>query len=117
MFDSITVPALYVGTPDATLTVDTETGEHYRMTLTHADGHVIADADGFRPGAGFDFGPDRPGMTAGTFGAFLAHALESETGEDDPRRDWDTIADDASDWTDALALMEEDERAPNRHDS
>jgi hypothetical protein len=116
--DGITVPAPYVGMDDATLTVDTDDGERYRMTLTRADGHVIADADGFRPGAGFDFGAHRPGMTAGTFGAFLAHALEStETGEDDPRRDWDIIADDASDWTDALALMEETESSPNRHDS
>jgi hypothetical protein len=77
--------------------------DHYRMTLTHADGHVIADADGFRPGAGYDFGPERPGMTAGTFGAFLANALE----DGEARDDWTTIADDASDWTDALAIMEE----------
>lgn len=105
MFDTITVPAAYMGTEDATLTVDYDgMGDHYRMTLTHADGHVIADASGFRPGAGFDFGAHRPGQTAGTFGAFLANALE----EAEARAGWDTIADDASEWTDALALMEED---------
>lgn len=107
MSDTITIPATYIGVPDAELSIDSYDGDSYRMTLTHADGHVIADADGFRPGAGQDFGPHRPGMTAGTFGAFLAHALEDSSGE--ARADWDTISDDASDWTDALSMMEEEE--------
>jgi len=105
MTDKITVPAPYRGMSDATLEVETETGDHWAMTLRAADGHVIASANGFRPGAGQDFGDHRPGMTAGTFGAFLANALE----DPEARVEWAVIADDASDWTDALALMEEDE--------
>lgn len=104
--DSITIPSLYIGTPDASLEVEADCyGDSYTMTLRAADGHVIASAGGFRPGACRDFGPDA--HTAGTFGAFLSHALESS--DDDARAGWDVITDDASDWADALALMEVDD--------
>lgn len=100
---SITIPAPYVGMDDAQLEVESdEYGDSYAMTLRAADGHVIASASGFRPGAAQDFGDDHAVNTAGTFGAFLANAL------DDPEaRDGWVLADDASDWSDALAMMED----------
>lgn len=103
MIESLTIPAMYIGTADAQLTVEPDPyGDTYRMALIAADGHVIAAAEGFRPGAARDFGADL--YTAQTFGAFLSHALEdSEFGAE-----W-SLADDASDWADALTLMGETE--------
>lgn len=102
---SIVVRTMYVGTPDATLEVEPdEYGDSYTMTLRAADGHVIASASQFRPGAGQDFGDDHAANTVGTFGAFLSAALEDE----EFAASWETIADDASDWADALVLMGED---------
>ena len=48
----ITVPATHMNVPDAVLDVQSdEYGDSYSMTLTHGDGHVIASASGFHPGA------------------------------------------------------------------
>ena len=104
MSDQITIPALYVDTEDATLTVESdEYGDAYTMTLTAADGHVIASASGFRPAPAFGtFGDDRE--TAATFGSFLGAALE----DSEFASEWETIADDASDWADALTIMGEE---------
>lgn len=118
MSDQITIPASYVGTPDATLTVDSYDGDGYTMALTAADGRIIAQASGFRPGASRDFGSEHPLHTASTFGAFLGAAVEALRygSYEDPRTDpdsaasnWDVLADDADEWADALIMMALDE--------
>lgn len=102
----IVIPAMYVNQSDAILTVEEVFNtDHFRMTLKVGD-RIVADADGFRPGAASDFGEGWEDHTAQTFGAFLAHALEDE----EAREDWDVIADDADEWTDALALFGESEQ-------
>jgi len=108
MFDrSITIPAMYVGQSDAELTLETpDAGESAEITLWSVKGEVIAQADDFRAA---QIGPsllevsDR--QLAEMFGAFLAHALA----DDDAREGWKVLTDDASDWTDALALFEDDD--------
>jgi hypothetical protein len=108
MPDTITIPAQYMGAIDATLTVEPDAyGDRFTMTLAVLD-HVIARGESFSPGAACDFATSDDddarhlGHTVGTFGAFLAHALESS--EDDAREGWSVLEDDASDWTDALTL-------------
>jgi len=103
--DTIKVPAMYEGIPDALLSVDPdEYGDSYTFTLRAGDdGHVIASASGFRPGAAQDFGTDHPEHTVGTFGAFLAAALEDA----DFAAQWEIIGEEASEWADALLMMEE----------
>jgi hypothetical protein len=121
MSDHLTIPAPYVGMPDARLTVDTDDHERYSMTLTSGDGEIIARGEGFGPGGMRDFATsddadaEHRAHTVGTFSAFLAHALESS--EDGARDGWPILTDAASDWTDALAIHGEDLAAPNRHDS
>ena len=102
--ESIVVPAPFVGMVDGDLTVEAdEFGDSYMMRLVAA-GRVIAEAHGFRPGACRDFGADHAEHTAGTFRAFLSAAVE------DPEfaAEWDVLADDASDWADALIMLEEE---------
>jgi hypothetical protein len=106
---AITVEASYIGQPDAILTLDTPDGERGDMTLTVA-GEIVARGEGF--GAA-EIGPSllelSDGQLAGLFGAFLAYALESS--EDGAQDAWPVLTDAAGDWTDALALMEEDDNA------
>jgi hypothetical protein len=108
MPDHIIIPALYMGGVDATLTVESDAyGDRYTMTLAML-GRPLARGEGFGPGVALDFAtsdddnPANVALTVGTFGAFLAHALESS--EDDAREGWSVLEDDASDWTDALTL-------------
>lgn len=104
---TIIIPASYMGWVDATLELNTPDGESGSMTLTVA-GDTIAHGETFRAA---EYGPSLLEMTderlAGMFGAFLAHALESS--DPDARDGWPILTDTASDWTDALALMEMDE--------
>lgn len=103
---TITIPASYMGEQDATLTLDTPDGERGNMTL-ELDGCTIAAGEDFRAAS---FGPSllemSDGELAGMFGGFLAHALESS--EEGARAGWSILSDDAAEWTDALALMDED---------
>jgi hypothetical protein len=108
MPDHITIPALYMGGVDATLTVEPNAyGDRYTMTLAVL-GRPLARAEGFGPGVALDFAtsdddnPANVALTVSTFGAFLSHALESS--EDDAREGWSILTDDASDWADALTL-------------
>jgi hypothetical protein len=108
MPDHIIIPALYMGGVDATLTVESDAyGDRYTMTLAML-GRPLARGEGFGPGVALDFAtsdddnPANVALTVSTFGAFLAHALESS--EDDAREGWSVLEDDASDWTDALTL-------------
>jgi hypothetical protein len=108
MPDHITIPAQYMGAVDATLTVESDSyGDRYSMTLAVLD-RVIARGEGFGPGAACDFATSDEddarhlAHTVDTFGAFLAHALESS--EDDAREGWSVLTDDASDWVDALTI-------------
>lgn len=101
----VVVPASYVGVPDATLTLETPDGERGDMTL-YAAGRVVARGEGFgAPQAGPSLLEMTDERMAGTFGSFLSHALESS--EDGARAGWSVLTDDASEWTDALSLMEE----------
>lgn len=107
MSDEIKIPAAYVGVDDATLAIEPdEYGDSYMMTLTASDGHVIASASGFRPGAMQDFGADAE--TAETFGAFLGAAVENRKyGDGEFAAEWEVLADDADEWADALIMMTE----------
>lgn len=102
----VNVPAPYIGQPDATLVLETDNGERGDMTL-YVAGRVVARGEGF--GAA-QVGPSLLEMESGElaemFGAFLSHALES--GEDDARAGWSVLTDDASEWCDALSMMEEE---------
>jgi len=107
----ITIPSLYMGQPDAELTLETPDGERGTMTLTVA-GEVLASADDFNaPRIGLSLLEQSDARLAGLFGGFLAYALESS--DPDARDGWQVLRDEASDWTDALALMENDELESN----
>lgn len=103
----IIVPAYYVNQSDATLILETPNGERGDLSL-YVAGRCVARGEGF---GAHQSGPSLLEMTdarlAGMFGAFLSHALESS--EDGARSGWPTLTDDASDWTDALSMMEEAE--------
>ena len=111
--DHITIPALYIGMPDARLEVEPDAyGDSYTMTLRADDGRVIASASGFRPGACRDFSTDleHAAHTAGTFGSFLAAACENRRyGDGEFASEWDELADDADEWADALTVMSMDD--------
>jgi hypothetical protein len=98
---TIIVPATYMGQIDAVLALETGDGESGTMELSVA-GTIVARGEGF--GAA-QIGPSLLEMSdealASMFGAFLAHALESS--EPDARDGWPILADEASDWTYALA--------------
>lgn len=111
MTRTITIPAFYMGRVDALLTVEPcerpfplEDREYVRMTLTVL-GRVVADGAPFGTGVGGCWDDRSDAEVAGTFGSFLAHALESR--EDDARDGWTVLADDADEWTDSLTLMAE----------
>lgn len=90
------IAAPYVGMADATLTIDGD-----RMTLKQGE-RVIADADGFRSGACGE-------LDAATFASFLGAAVENlRYGDGEFAAQWDTLADDADEWADAMALACED---------
>jgi hypothetical protein len=103
----LTIPAQFIDQPDATLEVEPALGGAYRMTLRIGD-DVIAEASDFQPGNAHDFTDDpsdpQSSFTAGTFGAFLEHALES----DDPEvaAGWDVLEDAAADYVDSLRTMD-----------
>lgn len=103
---TITIPSQYMGGIDATLELETPDGERGDMTLSVA-GEIVARGEGF--GAA-QVGPSLLEQSderlADLFGSFLSHALESS--DDDARDGWPILTDAASDWTDALTLMEED---------
>lgn len=105
---TITIPALYVGTPDAVLTLETPDGERGDMALS-VDGVVIARGEDFcAPQVGLSLLEQSDGSLAGLFGNFLAHALESS--EADARDGWSVLDEEqAGDWTDALALFGDDD--------
>jgi hypothetical protein len=108
---TIIVPSSYVGTPDAILSLSTVDGEQATMTLT-VNGETVAVGEGFRcPAAGswtwLDCGD---AQIVGTFGSFLAHAIESSDG--DARNGWPVLTDDASDWSDALTLYGDEDYPP-----
>jgi hypothetical protein len=104
---TIQIPAPYMGGIDALLTLETPDGERGDMELTVA-GETVARGEGFGAAR---VGPSLLEMSderlAGLFGGFLAHALESS--EEGARDGWPILDERASDWTDALALMEDDE--------
>lgn len=107
----ITIPSLYMGQPDAELTLETPDGERGTMALV-VEGVTLASAGDFNaPQIGPSLLEQSDAQLAGMFGGFLAHALESS--EPDARDGWEVLLDDASDWTDALALMEADELESN----
>lgn len=110
----ILIPAPYVGQSDAILAVDSTDGETAVMSL-ELEGAIVARGGEFRrPAFGAHTWHDAPAReVAGTFGAFLAHALES--GEEGARDGWDVLTEAAEDWTDALAMLEweaEEDGAP-----
>jgi hypothetical protein len=103
---TIVVPAPLMGMVDASLELESADGEAGDMSLIVA-GETVARGEGFRAaqvGPSLLELPDE--RLAGMFGAFLAHALESA--EADARSGWSVLDDRASDWTDALAMMEMD---------
>jgi hypothetical protein len=102
----IVVPSMYMGQIDAALRVYSDDGETAAITLSVGT-TIVARGETFRRP---EIGPhtwldanEREVMA--TFGAFLAHAVEST--EDDAREGWPILTDAASDWTDALAIAGE----------
>jgi hypothetical protein len=98
---TFTIPALYIGQPDATLLVHSADGETAVMRLS-VDGREIARGWDFRRP---EIGPytwwDAPEHdVVGTFAVFFQHAIE--TGEHDG---WEfPFADEIGDWDSALAI-------------
>jgi len=99
---TFTIPALYIGEDDATLSVESFDGQTATMTLTTA-GRLIAEGEGFRrPKIGAHTWWDAPESdVVGTFAAFFDHAVNS--GEDGAQDGW-MLEDSANGWTDALSL-------------
>jgi hypothetical protein len=105
----ILVPAMFVGQEDAVLEIESPDGESAVMSLRHG-GVVVARGGEFRRpemgrGASCTWWDAPAGEVAGTFGGFLAYALESS--EDGAREAWEVLTDDAGDWADPLALAED----------
>jgi hypothetical protein len=102
---TVIIPATRVGEPAARLELDTADGESGAITL-RVSGAILAFATGFRaPQYGASLLEMTDAHLAGMFGGFLAHALEST--EPGARDGW-TLTDTASDWVDALTLLEPD---------
>jgi hypothetical protein len=99
---TFTIPALYIGEADATLSVESSDGETATMTLTIA-GRLIAEREGFRrPEIGPHTWWNAPESdVVGTFAAFFDHAVNS--GEDGAQDGW-MLEDSANGWTDALTI-------------
>lgn len=101
---TITIPAQFVGQPDAELRIVTADGEEASMSLV-LGGRILALGQGFRvarvgPHTWLDMPEEQ---VACMFGAFLADAFESSKGDG-----WPVLTDEASEWTEALAIMEYD---------
>jgi hypothetical protein len=101
----VIVPAKYIGQSAGRLELETPDGETGTITL-RVSGAPVAIGTGFRaPVCGYSLLEMHPARLAGMFGAFLTHALESS--EPNARDGWE-LADSASDWADALTLLELD---------
>jgi hypothetical protein len=97
----IHIPALRDGASDAVLMVySDDDGESARIELIHED-RIIAAADHFSAPGSWTYLNGPEAKVAGTFGAFVAAALDSGV-----RDGWEVLDDDAWDWVDAFALME-----------
>lgn len=92
---------------NAALSIDTADGEFANMALV-CDGRTLALGEGFRVAeAGRWTWLDMPEReVVDTFGAFLSHAVESS--DDEARKGWPVLTDEAADWADELALFGED---------
>ena len=104
---TLSVPSDRAGMADAVLTIDTTDGETASMTLS-VEGSPVAVGDGFKAAASgrwtwLDLDERE---VVETFGAFLAHAVEST---EDAREAWPILTDEAADWVDALSLYGCDE--------
>ena len=108
---TIEVPSLYRGTPDASLTLPTWDAEEAVMALS-VDDRDVAVGEGFGvPAAGtHDWLTCDDSYVLATFGAFLAHAIESS--DDDAREGWPVLTEDAADWVDALTLYSDADEYP-----
>lgn len=105
---TIIIPAPYVGMPDAVLTLETPDGERGDMALSVASVIIARGEDFCAAQVGPSLLEQSDSRLAALFGGFLGHALESS--EPDARDGWSVLDDEqASDWTDALALFGDDE--------
>jgi hypothetical protein len=100
----IVVPSPFRDGFPARLSIFSPDGETATMSLS-VGLEIIARGEGFRRP---QYGPftwlDAPeSSVVDTFGAFLAHALESS--EDDARDGWSILTDAASDWADELVSL------------
>lgn len=101
----VIVPASYIDQPAGRLELETPDGETGTITL-RVSGAPVAVGTGFRaPVCGYSLLEMHPARLAGMFGRFLAHALESS--DPDARDGWQ-LTDSASDWADALTMLEID---------
>lgn len=103
----IVIPAPYMGWIDGRLSLFTDdNGETAAISLS-VGLEIIARGEGFRaPAIGASLLEMSDERLAGMFGAFLSHALESS--DPDARDGWPILRDDASDWADALTLMDDE---------
>lgn len=114
---TIAIPSPRTDMTDAELCVYSADGGETAEMILRASGQTIAHGAGFRVAecGRWTWLDMPPAELSSTFGAFMAHAVESS--ETDARDGWPTLTDAASDWTDALALLGEIEPEPDTFDA